>query len=62
MQCIKNRTEPMSHVRQPWYGGAINRQQLAAAFDGSGNTPGDFIVRDSETSPGTFVLAVVCVD
>jgi hypothetical protein len=49
----------MSHRLLPWYGGAISRGQALQALHDGGNSPGDFIVRDSETTAGAFVLGAM---
>ena len=46
----------MSIQQQSWYHGAIDRIKSEAVL--YGRRPGLFLVRDSQTSPGDYVLSV----
>ena len=46
----------MSMNQHSWYHGAIDRIKSEAVL--YGRRPGLFLVRDSQTSPGDFVLSV----
>ncbi len=48
----------MSYDLQPWYAGTLSRQEIADALFQPGAVRGDFVVRASETTPGTYVISV----
>lgn len=51
----------MSHELQPWFAGAISRQGAADHLQSSAAVCGDYLVRQSENTPGAFVISVRCV-
>ena len=44
----------MSHQHQSWFAGRITRQGVTEALE----RDGDFLVRESENTPGAYVLSV----
>lgn len=44
----------MSHALQPWFAGQVSRNDVPDLL----KKDGDFLVRDSENTPGAYVLSV----
>ncbi|KAK3908103.1 Growth factor receptor-bound protein 10 [Frankliniella fusca] len=48
------------HTTQPWFHSGMSREQAAQLVSRHGTVDGVFLVRDSRSSPGAFVLTFKC--
>ncbi|KAE8742549.1 hypothetical protein FOCC_FOCC011901, partial [Frankliniella occidentalis] len=48
------------HTTQPWFHSGMTREQAAQLVSRHGTVDGVFLVRDSRSSPGAFVLTFKC--
>ncbi|XP_049796069.1 growth factor receptor-bound protein 14-like [Schistocerca nitens] len=48
------------HVAQPWFHAGMTREQAAQLVHRHGSVDGVFLVRESRSSPGSFVLTYKC--
>ncbi|KAF2880743.1 hypothetical protein ILUMI_25415 [Ignelater luminosus] len=48
------------HITQPWFHSGMTRDQATALVSKHGTVDGVFIVRDSRSNPGSFVLTYKC--
>nr|XP_018914354.1 PREDICTED: growth factor receptor-bound protein 14-like isoform X2 [Bemisia tabaci] len=52
--------EPGIHVTQPWFHSGMSRDHAAQLIQTYGTVDGVFLVRESRSSPGSFVLTFKC--
>ncbi|XP_018322316.1 growth factor receptor-bound protein 14-like [Agrilus planipennis] len=48
------------HITQPWFHSGMSRDQATALVSKYGTVDGVFLVRDSRSNPGSFVLTYKC--
>ncbi|GLH05972.1 Tyrosine-protein phosphatase corkscrew [Gryllus bimaculatus] len=48
------------HITQPWFHSGMSRDQAAQLISRHGTVDGVFLVRESRSSPGSFVLTFKC--
>jgi len=48
------------HLGQPWYHQSLSRQQATSLISSHGNQDGVFLVRESRSNPGCYVLTFRC--
>lgn len=55
-----NGIESGVHITQPWFHSGMTRDQATALVNKHGTVDGVFVVRDSRSNPGCFVLTYKC--